>query len=230
MELTKAQRNDIFRAVAAGRLDPAHCQMTVEKRGFDIRHDATGSLFIVVDRGFFAALLPGANAKGTYGVSIGIGRDPSTASAVHGFSGVLEALQSWAEAVVDWMATPDLWELGHNWKFLGEQQYEDSMNVPFSPEEQDAISSQFAAIRESVKKSYALTAEQEAKIDARFDEAEKAAKRLGRKDWILLFAGGIFSLILTDVITPDIAQHILMMATHGLEHLFTSAPRSIRAE
>jgi len=139
-------------------------------------------------------------------------------------------IQSWANQVAEWQETPDLWELRHNWKFLGEQQYEDSTNATFSPEEQDAISVQLAAIKESVKKTYALTAEQEAKIDAQFEEAKQAARRLGRKDWILLFAGGIFSLILTDVITPDIAQHILMMATHGLAHLFASAPRSIRAE
>jgi hypothetical protein len=40
--------------------------------------------------------------------------------------------------------------------------------------------------------------------------------------------GGVFSLILTDAITPDIAHHILMMALHGLEHLFLGGKPNIR--
>src|SRR5437660_729960 len=56
----------------------------------------------------------------------------------------------------------------------------------------------------------------------------EAASRLGRKDWILLFMGGIFSLTLADVITPDIAHHILMMTLHGLEHLFLGGRPNIR--
>jgi hypothetical protein len=212
MPLIKDQRNAIFRAIAAGKLDPAECEMGEAPR-LVIRHSATKSAFKVG-----ASLL-----------SIKIGDRPTTMIRYHSFSDILERIQPWAEDVVEWRDTPDLWALRHNWKFLTDQN-EGSPNALFTPDEQNAISSQLSAIKESVKKTYALTAEQESRIDAHFDEAEKAARRLGRKDWILLFAGGIFSLILTNVITPDIAQHILMMATHGLEHLFASAPRSIRAE
>lgn len=134
----------------------------------------------------------------------------------------------WATAVVAWAEIPDLWEIRHNWTSLSDAEYAGTPNTPFTPEERADISGQLAVIREQIKKTYDLTAEQEAKIDARFEEAEKASERLGRKDWILLFGGAVFSLILTDVITPDIAQHILMLAVHGLEHLFLGGPQPVR--
>lgn len=220
MQLSKAKRNEVFRAVAAGMLDVAACQMDHEKE-LTISHATTKSWFRAKK-----------NEYGGYHYKARIGTDPEYTWSYQGISweGLLTKITTWSERVVVWEGTPDFWELRHDWKFLAEQQYEDSPNVLFSPQEQDSISAQLSAIKESVKKTYALTAEQESSIDAQFDEAEKAAKRLGRKDWVLLFAGGIFSLILTDIITPDIAQHILTMAVHGLEHLFISSPNAIRAE
>jgi len=47
---------------------------------------------------------------------------------------------------------------------------EASSNALLSKVEQEAISAQLAAIKESVKQTYALTAEQSAKLDAGFDE------------------------------------------------------------
>ena len=139
----------------------------------------------------------------------------------------MEDVEIWARDVVAWADVPDLWEIRHSWQSLSDAEYDGTANTPFAPEERAAISGQLAAIRKQIKKSYDLTAEQEAKIDARFEEAEKASERLGRKDWILLFGGSVFSLILADAITPDIAQHILMLTVHGLEHLYVGAPRTL---
>ena len=57
-------------------------------------------------------------------------------------------------------------------------------------------------------------------MESGLEHAEKASRRMGRKDWITLFNGAVFSLILTDTITPDTAQHIILMAVHGISHLF----------
>ena len=57
-------------------------------------------------------------------------------------------------------------------------------------------------------------------MESRLEHAEKASRQMGRKDWITLFNGAVFSLILTDTITPDTAQHIILMALHGISHLF----------
>ena len=71
-----------------------------------------------------------------------------------------------------------------------------------------------------MKKTYSLTEEQMSRVEARLDEAEEASSRISRKDWILLFSGSIFTLIIAGTVTPDIAQHVMMMAFHGLGHLF----------
>lgn len=227
MELTKALRNEIFEAVVAGGLNVAECELHYEgssyKDRFVVEHVPTKS--------WIQAKVVGSTQT-LYECKQRVGTDPAqvlTDSPVS-WAFALQNIARWAKVVIAWEGAPDLWELRHNWEFLSGQQSGDSANTPFTEEELEAISAQLAAIKESVKKIVKLTAEQEAKIDVRFDEAEKASKRIGRKDWVLLFGGSVLSLILGDAITPRIAGHIMTMAVHGLEHLFMSGPRSIRSE
>jgi hypothetical protein len=221
VKLTKARRNEIFHAIVAAKLHPAVCELVYDATSLRIRHTPTESTFDMTRR----------KLGGGYFCDLKIGTDPDVEGmVVANWAGVVQVTRYWGKKVAEWENIPDLWELRHSWQSLTDDQYQDSLNIPFTPEEQGIISSQLASIKESIKKAYELTAEQEALIDARFDEAEKAARRLGRKDWILLFSGAVFSLILADAITPDIAHHILTLAVHGMEHLFTTAPRSIRAE
>jgi hypothetical protein len=98
-------------------------------------------------------------------------------------------------------------------------------NTAFTPDERAEITIQLKAIRDSVRKTYKLTAEQIAAIDNRLDEAEEASKRLGRKDWKTVFYGIVFGLIVNDAIPPDVAQHIFTGVLHGLAHwLGTGVP------
>jgi hypothetical protein len=92
----------------------------------------------------------------------------------------------------------------------------------FTVAEQYEIASQLRMIKESLQKNFDLSSEQMERVQERLDETEEASRRLGRKDWILLFSGAVFSLILTDVITPDVAQHVFTMLLQGVGHLFTS--------
>lgn len=45
-------------------------------------------------------------------------------------------------------------------------------------------------------------------------------KSVSQKDWIALFNDAVFSLISTDTITSNTAQPIILMALHGIGHLF----------
>jgi hypothetical protein len=92
----------------------------------------------------------------------------------------------------------------------------------FTVAEQYQIARQLRIIKESLEQNFELSAAQMKRVEERSDEAEEASRRLGRKDWILLFSGAVFSLILTDVITPGAAQHVFTMLIHGVGHLFTS--------
>jgi hypothetical protein len=220
VSLTKAQRNEIFHAAVGGGLNPDDCAFDGESYNhqFSIRHTPTKSVFTGVQK-----------EADDYSVWRQLGTDPVELvlrSAT--WEEMMSKLQSWGPEILAWADIPELWSIKGNWQVLTDTQGQEVANSLFSQPEQEAIASQLAAIREAIKRTYELTAEQEAKIDAKFEEAEKASERLGRKDWILLFGGAVFSLILTDAITPDIAQHILMLAGHGLEHLFLSGPPRVR--
>jgi hypothetical protein len=100
--------------------------------------------------------------------------------------------------------------------------YASGDNSRFTVAEQYEIARQLRMVRESLEQNFELSAAKIKRVEERLDEAEEASRRLGRKDWILLFSGAVFSLILTDVITPAAAQHVFAMLIHGAGHLFTS--------
>jgi hypothetical protein len=75
-------------------------------------------------------------------------------------------------------------------------------NSVFTEVEQAEVSRQIPKIRKSLSENFELSEEQSRRIAERLDEAEEASRRVGRKDWILLFSGAVFSLILIDLITP----------------------------
>src|ERR1039457_323993 len=112
-------------------------------------------------------------------------------------------------------------------EFLASAHHESSENSPFTALEQTRISDQLRDIKEYVKKAYSLSAKQMSRVEARLDEAEKASRRMGRKDWLPLFSGTLFTLIVTDLVPPDVTQHIFMMALHGLSHLFGADAKPI---
>jgi hypothetical protein len=100
-------------------------------------------------------------------------------------------------------------------------QGEKAGNAPFTKDEQMQITAQLQGVKEQLKEQFELTSEQIAHIDERLNEAAEATERMGRKDWLLLFGGTIFNLIVTDTVTPSVAGHIFTTVIHGLIHLFT---------
>jgi hypothetical protein len=108
-------------------------------------------------------------------------------------------------------------------ELVAEIQQTDSGNRPFTEDEQRQVAAQLQEVKKRVKEEFDLTPEQQAHIDEGLDLAAEASKRLGRKDWRLLFYGTILNLIVTDAIPPGVAQHILVIVIHTLVHLFTGA-------
>jgi hypothetical protein len=63
------------------------------------------------------------------------------------------------------------------------------------------------------------------RLEERLDEAEEATRRIGRKDWRLLFLGVMLTLIVTALIPPEVVQHLLTTALDGLDHIFGGGRR-----
>lgn len=74
-----------------------------------------------------------------------------------------------------------------------------------------------------MKATSSLTSEQTLLVEAWFNEAEAATRRLGRKDWLLLFLGVVLSSAVAGLVPPDAVDHLLTMVSHALGHLFGGA-------
>jgi len=136
---------------------------------------------------------------------------------------LLSLVEIWArkahELAEKYAATPDLWaQLRQSKELLAGQQH--FANTPFTQLERAEISNQIQQVGEYIKTTYELTGEQLAAVEDLLDHAEQASRRMGRKDWLVLFNGALFSLLLSDLVPSQAVQHILWMTLHGLGHLF----------
>jgi len=215
VRLEKYQRNSIFRAIEAGGLDPNECDPppdTEDASEVRITHTPSGSYFI----------LGGDLLRHTWSYVVG---DGWLSLPYEGFSwsAVLAGVRRWAEEVKLDADTPDLWaQLRHGREILTGAGYEAVENTHFTPDEQTEIAKQLREIKEYLEKTHSLSSEQMLRMEARFDELEGATRRVGRKDWLLMFGGAMFALIVTDLLPPEAVQHIFAMAIHGLELLLGS--------
>jgi hypothetical protein len=182
--LSKTQRNRVFSVIAASRIDVSGCSFNNEENPAIVRHLESESEFRIV-------------CTPRYKIWSYIGDEPTAMadSSIYAFDDVLVKISNWADRVADWVDVPDLWKDSLAQGFIPGELSPDSANTPFTPNEQGTISAQLKAVAESIKKTYELTAEQSAKLDEKLEEAEKASRRMGRKDWGLLFGGAVFSLI-----------------------------------
>jgi hypothetical protein len=137
------------------------------------------------------------------------------------FDRVLSEFLTWLGRVIkciEFMDEPDLWsELARFREILTNTDFE---NTPFTHDEQAVISAQIGRAREYIRTSGELTSEQISRIEARLDHAEEASKRICRKDWIMMVTGSILSLVITDTVTVQVADHIFTVVLHGLGHAF----------
>lgn len=130
-------------------------------------------------------------------------------------------ISHWAGLVSEDAQTADLWsDIQRQRELLSSVQNERSGNTPFTPDEQRQVADKLREIQTYIVKNYDLSAEQISHIDDMLKEAADAASRIGRKDWILLFTGTMSSLIVTDLLPPQAAQHALITVLQGLAHIF----------
>jgi hypothetical protein len=246
-ELTKVQRNELYKSVEEGGLDVAQCELTrtyhppssrtipgrsvlgipIQKdivvstdaeRIFQIKHLPSGSTFNIQLRWYNLD-------RYSYDSEIAHEEGPEGAS---DWRGIIRSVQKWAEKVRRECVDPDFWEeLQRGATFLASAQNENLANTPFSYNEQQYIIRQLEGIKEYLKEADSLSREQATHVDERFDDIIDATCRMGRKDWLLMFGGALFSLLLAAVVSPEAVQHILSMATQGIGHLFSRGPQSL---
>jgi hypothetical protein len=70
-----------------------------------------------------------------------------------------------------------------------------------------------------VKERYSLSGAQMLALEAKLNDAQSAAGRIGRKDWLLLFFGVMLTIVVTGLLPPEAMQDILGMALRSLGHI-----------
>jgi hypothetical protein len=243
--LTKRQRNDIFEMLAAGGVSPDTCKLDyaadapksrailqadealaalrdrlsgeslplAEQRTQDayVRHEASGSSFSFRDD---------SRRVGDYVASMTVGHAFLRECSPCTWKQLMENLYEWAKEVRYEIDTPDLWaEVRRVPEILAAVQDTRATNAPFTPVEQAQISNQLDEVKQLVREQYELTDDQLAVIDQRLDQADEASKRLGRRDWAMMFYGGVISTFMTNAVPPGVIQTVLTTVLHGIGHI-----------
>jgi len=210
------ERNRLYEAIEGSELDPAECELESLDDEVLIRH-RSGSIVEI------RRLPTSSDSAFRYAFKFGV-VDSNRRFRMRRVQSIYDGMrdvQKWANAVKRESEIPDLWaEMKANRDLLTDIQHEDVGNTPFTQDERDQIAAQLQAIKEQVKEQYALTGEQISQVEERLDETADASTRMGRKDWLLLFGGTVFNLIVTDTVTPGVAGHIFTTVVQGIAHLF----------
>jgi hypothetical protein len=232
VRLTKKQRNELFTAVTQSGINSAE---------FDLRiNDDASSLrlaFVIPDlvnendwlvliahtpsESTFKVYLVNDDGPPDFAVRRKVGIEPAALEYTLEWSNVPDSAANWASDVKYDTETPDYWaEMRAQRELLAKTSLGRLENTRFTADEQAAISAQLHEIKNYIKENASLTSEQFRQVEARIDEAEAASRRLGRKDWLLLFLGTTVPLYVTDMVPATVVQHITALVLQGLGHLF----------
>jgi len=212
VQLEKIESNSLFETIVETGLNPAEFSLRPQAKWPGVVHETSGSYF-------FLKFDLWSRAK--YQITTRVGEGRSSFKAGLSWDDVIKHAKAWCEQV----KAPDLWanldQAAHI--FAGANQSDRTDNSTFTQDEQKQITAQLQKTKNQLKEKFELTDEQMTHITERLDEVAEASERIGRKDWLLLFGGTIFNLIVTDTVTPGVAGHIFTTVIHGLMHLFTGA-------
>lgn len=140
----------------------------------------------------------------------------------YSWSAVEERFRRWVRDVKQDVETPDLWaELQRERAIITGAGFEEPENTPFTSDEQAEIAQRLRQIKEHVRVTYELTAEQYAAIDKRLDHLEDAAKRgVGRIDWRDQVIGVLLGLVIDAVLPQHPVRQIIVILLRGLGQMF----------
>ena len=101
-----------------------------------------------------------------------------------------------------------------------EDLFEEQDNSPFSPEEQQQIADAIKQLKEQVRASGELSAEQLHLLEAKLDYLAEAAQRSRRRDWLNIAYGAVASSFAGGILTPDVVHKVLINLAISVGHLF----------
>jgi hypothetical protein len=137
--------------------------------------------------------------------------------------------------VLKWLAqlkleleSPDLWGTIAQEKTLTDVvAHSNDSNEKFKPKEIQMISQQVEEIRQYILTTIPLTEEHKEFTEKSFNYLKDSAKRLGRKDWLLLATGALINIIINTHMTSEQIRQVLRFAGIALGKIFGYVPSLI---
>lgn len=222
--LLKTQKNDVFVILRKADLNPDEFRWETKKH---VRYDCgmteyTISVITHVPTGYHCEFLSSG------GLSYSPGEDQAVdfRQVVGDWHDVTNSLVKWISCLRRELDAPDLWRTIAQERKLAEVAVSGTLgNEKFSPEEQRYISQQLNEIKAFLLTTNRLQLEAARIVEDRFDYLEGASQRLGRKDWLNLTIGVLFSIIIAVALPPDAAKELLRMAGVAFQSLFHAVLR-----
>jgi hypothetical protein len=217
--LLKSQKNSVFEIVQSAGLDPAEFEWT-ERRSIDSPIPAPALVHRPSNAWFtfdFDALAQ--HHLGHYSPGTETAEDVMRAGS---WAAHLTNVAQWLQNLKREFYAPNLWdELAKQRELTAATEpSDDADNAPFTLEEQEKIASQLREIRELLVRTERLEGERLRAVESRLDYLQEASTRMGRRDWLNIFYGAVFSWALTALVSPDSAREVLIAAAQGLGDLF----------
>jgi hypothetical protein len=216
MKLTKDQRNDVYRAVQAGGLEPTEFELREkDERGVRaaLTHVASGS----------AIEITSSNGM-SFSVECKI-KDPGNPIREESlffrpWQDALTMVKRGVGLIQSTPNAPDLWnELTQSRRITTAIDRAGLGDELFNAAELVEIGKRFEEIKSSVRAIGELSTGQIEGIEHRLDDLKEAGGRVGKRDWLVMLYGNAFAMLVNDAVPGHIVQTILNAAVHGVAHL-----------
>jgi hypothetical protein len=221
MELTKLDRNRVFKAIERGGADPREFNLRPNHTEVEKIH-SSGSFFRFREEEYGGSYAFAASSYSAYRVSAVVKDGRNLKQSIEKkFDRLLEVISRWADEVCQTVEAPDLWaQARENIELISNIQRSDFENTPFTETEQRQISSQLEEIKKQLSKQFRITGEQLVQVREKVDEITEASKRMGRKDWFNCTIGIIATLIIASVVLPGVGEQIFAMIIQSINNLY----------
>ena len=205
----KWKSNQIFEAIQDVGLDPKDFEFDGGDIEVRIKHKWSDSYFTI-----------GGNA-GRYVGNYVVGDTPTWPYDAYSWEAILRRVSGWLEDVKRDLETPDLWsELRLEAGLLEDASSKANKNTPFTPQEGKEIEERLQELADYARRTYSLSESGIQILNEKIDYLIGASGRLGRVDWLNVFAGVILSFILTAALSPESARHIFFQLLQAIGHLY----------
>jgi hypothetical protein len=226
LNLTKQQKNEIFRIIENKGLSPSRFSWTTRvknlttghggiTRGY-VEHSATA--LVICHEGKDFRFTFECNEDGYYYSSLVPQLIPGKIVLAENWNGLIQKFEDWLDIIKYELEEPDLWKELPRGQALTSIPPDYSRDEKFSPEERRLVVEQLSKIEKFIIQSNQLSGASAIQVRQTFIYLQQRSETTSKLDWKNLFAGAIIGLILNKAV--DNAPEIMKLCNELLSPFF----------